>query len=343
MKNITTHIIIVLFIFLSIFLMYNKNTHAASLYKDPTEIFQYYENSINNHDIYNYIELFARPIQEEMLNYCKFSEEKDFFIEDKIKIISYDLNKDYYDYSLSLQYNETLFYDVELEITYNQTSRETCRLIPGYNKTLFSFVKENNQWKIYCISDRNEQDRGNMSLTCPSATVIYFTKPDNLAHWNVTTKNLPWNDYLKNVLHEEWYISLYNNSSYAFASSMASKMYAWYYTIHPKWNFSPYYACMKDNSQDQNYLYSSYNSLSQFYKTAIDNALSTISNQAMTTSNGTLFEVHYDADSHLAHTGYMCASECYTKAQDGCTAFEILSYYYSYSPYNSGQIQIGTY
>ena len=52
---------------------------------------------------------------------------------------------------------------------------------------------------------------------------------------------------------------------------------------------------------------------------------------------------HYDTDHHLEHSGFMCASECYTKAQNGYTTFEILLYYYSYSPNKSGQIQIGTY
>lgn len=128
---------------------------------------------------------------------------------------------------------------------------------------------------------------------------------------------------------------------------MASKTYGWYFTEHPKWNFAPYYSNMKDNSSDQNYLYSAYSDLnSAKYQGYEDTVLLFISDKIMVTAGtNDVLEIHYHKTEGNQYSGQMSASECWTKAQNGDDYETILHYYYDYSPYTgmSNTMSIATY
>lgn len=345
-RNITSLLLTIIMLFSFSPCIYSHASSATDeVVRESSEIIYLYESAVNEHNVDKYISLFAKNIQEEMRNHCLFAGNEKFFAEEDVDILSLNINKDYSDAALVSRFEDTIYFDVEMQVRYSKSiDRATCVLKEGYNKMLFSLVKEDGKWRLYCISSRNNLDNGNRSLSCPSSTVIYFTQTNNLAHWNVTSMNLSWDHYLKNVLPNEWYIYWYvYNSDYSEASSMASKMYSWYFTVNPRWDFAPYYSCMKDNTDDHVYVYNSYSNLAQVYKTATDNAMSYLSNKALTRSNGTIFEVHYNGAAHSQNSGWMCVSECLTKAQNGVSSFNILSYYYSYSSYNNGPIQITTY
>ena len=115
---------------------------------------------------------------------------------------------------------------------------------------------------------------------------------------------------------------------------MASKMYGWYYSVNPKWNYAPYYADVKDSSVDQNYLYGSYSDLASNYQDYVDSAISDLQGVAMVNYNSSLFEVHYHATSGSYHSGQMSASGALSKAKDGSTYKTILHYYYDSSTYS---------
>lgn len=229
-------------------------------------------------------------------------------------------------------------------------NRDTCVISDGLNTNDFVFVLVDNKWYLYRISAANTDEvpsyRGEMSLysttlSCPSTTTIYFTKSANSNYWGVTSKALSFSSsYLKNVLPKEWYISRYSTTAYANATALASKTYGWYFTEHPKWNYSPYYSNMKDNSSDQNYLYSAYSDLnSARYQGYEDSALSFISNKVIVkANNNTVLEVHYNANSGTEHSGTMNASGCWTMAQSGDSYDTILHYYYDYSDYTGTSV-----
>lgn len=185
----------------------------------------------------------------------------------------------------------------------------------------------------------NEMLLSRSALSCPISTTIYFTKSGNYGTHMGPRASIGFQTYLKNVIPNEWTVSYYGTyPAYLRAGAMGCKMYAWYYTIYPKWNFSPYYACMKDNSEDQNYNYSSYNELNSTYRGYIDSTLNDISDKAMVVSGtNNIFEVHYHATSGSYHSGQMSASGCLSKAKAGDSYETILHYYYDCSTYTSGK------
>lgn len=105
--------------------------------------------------------------------------------------------------------------------------------------------------------------------------------------------------------------------------------------MHPKWNYAPYYADVKDNTSDQVYVHGSNNSYSR-------SAWNDIANKAMVTSSGSLFEVHFNATSGSQHSGTMSASGALSQAKSGAAYESILHYYYDSSQYSASVIKIVT-
>lgn len=168
----------------------------------------------------------------------------------------------------------------------------------------------------------------------PTAITVYFTKSANSNYYSVSNKSLDWTTYIKNVIPNEWIVSYFASCpAYLNAGSMASKMYAWWYIIHPKWNYAPYYSMVKDSSADQNFLYNAYSSMSSTYRGYVDQVLYLLENFAMCRNDGVMFEVHYYASTGTQYSGKLNAAGSLTLAQSGYSMWDILNYYYSYSPY----------
>lgn len=213
----------------------------------------------------------------------------------------------------------------------------------GFNTTdeMMAMYKQEEQASV-----GSERLSSRAALSCPTSTTIYFTKSGNYGTHMGPSASIGFQTYLKNVIPNEWTVSYYGSyPAYLRAGAMGSKMYAWYYTVYPKWNFSPYYACMKDDSSDQNYNYSSYNALNSTYRGYVDSALNDISNKAMVVSGtSNIFEVHYHATSGSQYSGQMSASGCLSKAKAGDSYETILHYYYDYSTYTGSKaMSITTY
>lgn len=168
----------------------------------------------------------------------------------------------------------------------------------------------------------------------PTSITVYFTKSANSSYYGVPYKSLDWATYLKNVIPQEWVVSYYSSyPAYLRAGAMASKMYAWWYKNHPKWNYAPYYSNVKDSSSDQNFLYNAYSSMSSTYRGYEDAVLTLINNWAMCNNDGVMFEVHYHATQGTQYSGTLSASGALSLATSGYSMYGILDYYYSYSPY----------
>jgi len=173
----------------------------------------------------------------------------------------------------------------------------------------------------------------------PTSITVYFTKSANQRHYGSKRESIDWTDYLENVIPLEWIVERYRRyPAYLEAGTLASKMYAWYYIENPKWDFSPYYADVKDNSSDQNFLYSVYSDLDGTAQGYVDDVMSYVRNIAMCQENGDLFEVHYHMNQGTKNSGTLNESEAYSMAKNGKSTSQILSYFYSYSDYNPGRI-----
>lgn len=315
---------------------------------DAEGLIERFVDCVNEHNIQGYIDLFAPEISREMIQYLDEYGEDEFFVESHRNIISIKEIGTESATEEKKMFEDVAVYQVVEEITYkDRIKRETCELKEGVNTHDFVMVEQGGKWYIYRVSVSDSAQAEAASLSCPSKTTIYFTKTANSNHYGVSSKSLNFNTYLKNVLPKEWIISYYNSyPAYGKASAMASKMYGWYYTAHPKWDYDPYNACMKDNSSDQNFLYSAYSDLGSPYQGYEDTILSFISTRAMVKeSNNKIFEVHYHATNGSYHSGTMSASGCLSKAQDGKGYAAILHYYYDKSTYTgtSTKCKIVTY
>ena len=130
----------------------------------------------------------------------------------------------------------------------------------------------------------------------PTSITVYFTKSANINYYGVSSKSINWTTYLKNVIPQEWTVSYYGSyPAYLDAGSMASKMYAWWYHDHAKWDYAPYYSNVKDNSSDQNFLYNAYSNLSSTYRSYVNDVISLLVDWAMCNNDEVMFEVHYNA------------------------------------------------
>ena len=306
--------------------------------ENPERLIDEFVNKINDQDIQGYIDLFAPEISKEMKQYVNENGEDEFFVETRRDIISIEKINSECAVKEKEAYEDVAVFRVVENIKYkHKIKRDTCELKEGVNTDDFVIVKQNGNWYIYRVSaaDVEQDNKAITSLTCPTSIKVYMTKDTNYNHYGVRTKSINFNTYLKNVLPNEWIISYYNSyPAYGKAGAMASKMYAWYYQKHPKWNYAPYNADVKDNSSDQNFLYSSYSNLGSPYQGYEDTILTFISNRAMVkASNDSIFEVHYHATNGSYHSGTMSASGCLTKAQNGDSYTTILHYYYDKSTY----------
>lgn len=264
-----------------------------------------------------------------------------------------------------------LLYTEEL-ITYKRTEAVTSELEDGYNYRVFVIVKEDGAWKIERVSvpsifdiknagegfgSDNEQEKMEAQLekqsqlieqdisapaeietkslpTPPINTTIYFTKSANINNHGSTSASIEFYTYLENCVPNEWFVSYgVSYPSYLQVGVMASKMYAFRNTVYPKRNYSPYYACMLDNSYDQNYLYSAYSSLGSYYQSILDSAVSYNRYMAMVDYNENLFEAQYRTSEGTQYSGTLNQTAMYNQVVGGMSFFQCLHYYYSYSAY----------
>lgn len=319
---------------------------AAELEKDnPEQMIYQFAEYVNSKDIDGYVNLFEESIQKEMKEYIETIGTEHFFAEKNREIISiqkYDINTAIEEQKI---FEDVLVYKVNEYIEYTDYDLErTSFHVSGRHDNIYVFVKANDMWKLFRVSTSPDEEvpteyveplNASASITNPLNTTIYFTKSSNYNYYGVRTKSLSFSSYLTNVIPEEWIVSYFGQyPAYGYAGAMASKMYAWYYTVHPKWNYSPFNACMKDNSSDQNYLYNSYASLASTYKTYENNVLMYIDRLAMV-SSGTndIFELHYHATDGSYHSGQLSASGALSKAMNGDSYDTILRYYYDNSSY----------
>ena len=295
------------------------------------DIIYSYEESVNNKNIEKYIALFQDDIQKEMYDFLNYNSPRDFFIEESREVIKIEDSDCNCAVREKEKFDDVFVKKVTEMVEYKEDNAKNKK--SGEETNYFIFVKQDGKWSLYRISACPNETKS-ASLSCPTVTNIYFTNSANVGNYNSTSAVINFNSYLKNVLPREWYISYYYLSDYGKASAIASKMYAWYYTVYPKWNYAPFFACMKDNTEDQRYLYSSYGSLSATYKSYEDSVMTSISNYALVSSNGnSIFEIHYHATNGSYHSGQMSASGCLSKAQEGTSYTDILHYYYDKSSY----------
>lgn len=312
------------------------------------ELIYSYIESVNDKNIQEYISLFSSNIRNEMLRHTELYGTDEFFLEKHIELISFKECDCSQGGIKQIKDNEYVIYQVELNIEYtSDIQRTTCSLREGYNQVRFFVINEGGRWYLNCISaiDMENAQNSTRSLACPSQTEIYFTKYQNVAYWGGYSHNIMWNDYIKNVIPKEWYVSRFVYSEYGKIAALASKMYGWYNTVNPKWYFAPYYACMKDNSDDQNYLFSAYNDLPlSVYRTYVDTALSNVSNKAITKSNGNVFMPEYRTNEGTMYSGKLNQTQAYTDVQNGQTYTTVLHYYYDYCSHaNNAPVSIVTY
>lgn len=179
------------------------------------------------------------------------------------------------------------------------------------------------------------------SLTAPTSITVYFTKSGNISYHGGNRATLDFNTYLRNTIHEEWEISWYQYyPAYLQAGVMANKMYAWYNTVNPKRMSAPYYACVLDDANDQNYWYNSVADLAAQgtkYVEYLDNALSYASNLALVTEDTeSIFETQYRANEGTIHSGIMNQEGALQLAKNGYSCLQILQEYYGSAPIISG-------
>ena len=312
----------------------------------PVQLIYEYANAVNEHNVWKYISLFESEIQEEMKEYIRDCGTDEFFSTERREIISIAAENDQIAAQEKEMFSDVLVFRVRENIIY---SANDLKMNSGINEHNYVLIKEDGEWKIYRISgveNTNTKSRAS-AISCPSEITVYFTKSTNYNYYGVRTKTLPFSTYLNNVLPEEWYISYFHSyPAYGYAGALASKMYAWYYTENPKWDFEPYYADVKDNSSDQNFLYNSRAALSSNYRTYEDTVLMYIDRLAIL-NGGTddIFEIHYHATDGTQYSGQMSQSGCLSMAMNGDSYDTILRYYYDYSTYigTSNRINITNY
>lgn len=244
---------------------------------------------------------------------------------------------------------------------------------------VFIIVKENNVWKISNILtpiisqiyeegvafySRAEQEEMNWQIqaskmavndfsvkesaatastpwyTAPQNITVYFTKNENIQHFGKTTASIDFHEYIKNVVPEEWIVSYYGQyPTYLQAGVMACKMFGWYHTVYPAYQFAPYYADVKDNGDSQNFLYNSYSKMLSKYQGYLNNAMNFARNLVMVTEKtNELFLVQYRSDSGSIHSGYLNQAEALELAKQGMGAVEILNTYLGSTPFTRGQM-----
>lgn len=297
----------------------------------------------NSANVESYIDLFDDKNRSLMSDYVDANGSKDFFQETSVELLGLE----------QLTYDEGVratcltedeldgFSDIRFYLSQESVlAKAGADLVEdGVRSRVYVIGKENGEDKLIRIIGSQTDEVSTMSaralLYAPGGVTIYFTKSANRSYHGTTRATIDFTTYLKNVIPNEWYVSYYSSApAYLEAGAMASKMYAWYYTLQPKWNFAPYYADMVDSSDDQNYLATSYSSLNSTYSSYVDAALSTISGEAIVNATGggeeNIFATYYNSGSGSYHGGTMGATKALSLAQEGYSYKNILRYFYDY-------------
>lgn len=174
--------------------------------------------------------------------------------------------------------------------------------------------------------------------TRPSYIKVYFLNSTNKNYWGKSTASVPFYDYCIDVLPNEWYASWYTTAPAAVkAGALAAKMYGWYHVYHPKWNYSPYYADVKDGDTDQVYVVNSRHTNT----TKAINDVGGIGLDRPSGSSYILFETQYIDGSYAAggqNGGKMWQNGTKYWADQGDGYTFMCHYYYDYSTNTGGQL-----
>jgi len=165
-------------------------------------------------------------------------------------------------------------------------------------------------------------------LSYPTYIKVYFTKQINRDYWGSNSKSIIFYYYCIDCLPLEWIPSWYTTAPHSVRSgALCVKMYGWYHVYHPKWQFSPYYSDVKDNTDDQEY---QVNSRHQY----TTDAMGDVAGIGFNKPDGTLFENWYRQgtyDSSWQHSNYLSAYGSKYWADQGKDFYWICHYYYDYS------------
>ena len=336
MKQAIRLTLVALISFVSVFLNSITVTARVEGSMEPEQLIYAFSEAVNSGNTDAYIALFTDEIQKEMFENIYTCGKDNFFAEDNRVILSIEKADIPIPESERPEFDDAIAYRVKEKIHFKKVpERKTYKLLSGEQINDYILVLKEGKWSIFRVSEDASSKSAKAGLSTPIETFIYFTKSGNTSFYGNGTSGIYFDDYLKDVIPNEWIVSYFSSyPHYGYAGVLASKMYAWYNTVYPKWNYSPYYACMKDNSEDQNYLIFSYSNMQSQYRTMQDSIVSFISNRAIVkSSNNSIFDIHYHATSGGYHTGTMSASGCLSKAQAGDLYTTILHYYYDKSPY----------
>lgn len=343
---------------------------------DIVNVIYEYVDAVNTNNTEKYGSLFVQDVKNDIEDALK-KDKNNFFYEESeeirnIKKINNILGSEITNIKTQ-EFEDIAFYYTEEKIQYKQNQLENILCDDENMYRIYVIVKEYGKWKIYRIltADLNkiinndlqfntdEEQSAYMKqknliqmfslvgdgtysdIVAPNTTTVYFTKSANINAYNSVRATINFNSYVRDVIPNEWTVSYYGSyPEYLKAGALASKMYAWYYTVYPKWDYAPFYACMKDNTSDQQYLYNSCNNLASQgsqYVGYVDSVMSFISDKAMVVRDtASLFEVHYHATNGSQYSGELSASGCLSLAKNGYNYGYILHYYYNYSTYTNG-------
>ncbi|MDE5804072.1 MAG: hypothetical protein K2I22_14290 [Lachnospiraceae bacterium] len=342
---------------------------------DETEVILKYYQYVNDKNVDDYISLFTIDQRDLMHKHLVQYGEQSFFNNQELEAVNIKVLTDETAYIAStINFSEVQMYG-ELKCVYvEQEIKENNSSTISY--VCFVLAKENNAWKIerisvpyiQCIFENGEQFGGvnesvfasrqeaqmqsmidgraisqngmfltTTSLSAPTSITVYFTKDDNINYHGSNKASLNFATYLKNTVGQEWVVARYADyPAYLQAGVMASKMYAWYNTVNPKRNYAPYYACVLDNSNDQNYwCYSASNIESQGaqYLRYLENALAYANGLALVTEDTeSIFETQYRTNEGNIHSGILNQAGALALAQNGYSCLQILQEYYGSAP-----------
>lgn len=338
-------------------------SHAKEI--DPRETMIYnYEQYVNNQELDNYIGLFDSNTQNWM---NQQRNDPNFFLGEVIEIKN--VKSLSYETGLKAAFvDEDEFGENEISVYYVQATCDTSNVISENIKPLngdisyvFVFVKENGVWKIgrVSIADISQVVKANegfentkeksalaketnsmmrASLSEPSEICVKMTKTANSNYWNKTYADVPFKEYILNVVPNEFIVSY--GGEYLKAGTMVAKMYGWYYTVHKKYPNSPGGCDVQDTSSDQNYLATSYADLG-IYKKQMDTAYTAIESEALVNSSGNLFLTQYVDSTTDSKVGKLGAKTALSLSNAGKDYLYILQDAYNNSD-NAGSGSVKT-
>lgn len=164
-------------------------------------------------------------------------------------------------------------------------------------------------------------------------------RPDNVRVYRVNlgyTQSVDLYSYVKNVLPNEWY-STWSSESLK-TGAMATKMYGWYHTYHPKW--PSLNADVKDTTADQVYIPNT-------EVTSTTTAINAVGSIGLENSGGNIFETQYLAGTSgsagIQSTGKISQWGSKYLSDNGYGYLYICRYYYNYSDKSTGIVNTFTY